>query len=115
MHELGVVFYVIDHVKKVAAENNVKHVNSVTIELGTVSAVIPFYLEDCWKWAVTKHEVLKGCKLKIEPIQAITYCEDCKTQYDTIKHGRKCPNCGSENTYLLQGNEFKIKEISVDD
>lgn len=36
MHELGVVFYVIDDVEKVAKENNVQRVHSVTLEVGEV-------------------------------------------------------------------------------
>ncbi|MCR4998490.1 MAG: hydrogenase maturation nickel metallochaperone HypA [Lachnospiraceae bacterium] len=115
MHELGVVFHVIDEVKEVAAENDIKHVGSVTIQLGKVSAVVPALLKDCWKWAVDREELMKGCNLTIEPIEAITFCEDCKQEYDTIKHGKTCPHCGSGNTYLLQGNEFMIKEIEVDD
>ncbi len=113
MHELGVVFKVIDDIKEVAAENDITKVESVTLQLGTVSAVVPNLLEDCWKWAVDREELMKGCELVIEPIEAITFCEDCKSEYDTIKHGKTCPNCGSGNTYLLQGNEFMIKEISV--
>ena len=113
MHELGVVFHVIDTIKEVAAEQDISHVESVTLRLGTVSTVIPEYLEDCWKWAVARESLMTDCRLVIEPVQAITYCEDCKEQYDTIRFGRTCPNCGSENTYLLQGDEFVIKEISV--
>ena len=113
MHELGVVFKVIDDIKEVAAENDIKKVESVTLQLGTVSAVVPNLLEDCWNGAVDGEELMKGCELVIEPIEAITFCEDCKSEYDTIKHGKTCPNCGSGNTYLLQGNEFMIKEISV--
>ncbi|MCR5396867.1 MAG: hydrogenase maturation nickel metallochaperone HypA [Lachnospiraceae bacterium] len=113
MHELGVVFKVIDDIKEVAAENDITKVESVTLQLGKVSAVIPNLLEDCWKWAVDREELMKGCELVIEPIEAITFCEDCKQEYDTIQHGKICPNCGSEHTYLLQGNEFMIKEISV--
>ncbi|MCR5640059.1 MAG: hydrogenase maturation nickel metallochaperone HypA [Lachnospiraceae bacterium] len=113
MHELGVVFHVIDNVKEVCQENELTKVSSVTIQLGTVSAVIPSYLKDCWKWAVEREELMKGCALVIEPIEAITFCEDCKSEYDTIKHGKICPNCGSEHTYLLQGNEFMIKEIEA--
>lgn len=113
MHELGVVFYVIDDVKKVAIENNVERVHSVTLELGEVSTVIPYYLEDCWNWAVKKHELLTDCKLKIETIEAITYCENCQQNYPTVKHGKICPHCGSERTYLIRGNEFNIKEIEV--
>lgn len=113
MHELGVVFHVIDQVKEIAKENKVKHVNSVTIELGEVTTVIPYYLEDCWNWAVKKHEVLVDCKLKIETIKAVTYCEECKSEYETVKHGKICPNCGSEHTYLIKGNEFIVKEVEV--
>ncbi|MCR5102215.1 MAG: hydrogenase maturation nickel metallochaperone HypA [Butyrivibrio sp.] len=113
MHELGVVFHVIDNIKEVAKENQISHVESVTLQLGTVSSVIPAYLKDCWKWAVGREDLMKDCELVIEPIEAITFCEDCKKEYDTIRHGKICPYCGSEHTYLLQGNEFIIKEITV--
>ena len=114
MHELGVVFYVIDECEKIANENKVKHVNSVTIELGTVSGVIDKYLVDCWNWAVNKHEIMTNCELKIEKIKAITHCEDCGEDYNTIVYGKTCPFCKSSNTYLLQGNEFTIKEMEVE-
>ena len=114
MHELGVVFHVIDNIKEVAEENQLTKVESVTLQLGKVSAVVPALLKDCWKWAVDREELMKGCELVIEPIEAITFCEDCKQTYDTIKHGKICPHCGSEKTYLLQGNEFLIKEISAE-
>ena len=113
MHELGVVFYIIDDVKKVAEDNNVERVHSVTIELGEVSTVIPEYLIDCWNWAVNKHDILIGCELKVERIQAITYCEDCEQNYPTVEYGKICPHCGSEKTFLIRGNEFNIKEIEV--
>jgi len=113
MHELGVVFKVIDHVQEVAKENNVEHVNAVVLEIGTVSGIVELYLRDVWHWAVEKHENMKGCHLRVEYIEAITYCEDCHQQYDTIKYAKVCPHCGSEHTFLLQGNEFNIKEIEV--
>lgn len=113
MHELGVVFYVIDDVKQIAAENGAEKIKSVTLEIGEVSTVIPAYLTDCWNWAVTKHDIMNGCELKIEQIDAVTYCEDCKKEYPTVKYGKICPHCGSEHTFLLKGNEFNIKEIEV--
>lgn len=113
MHELGVVFYVIDDVKEVAKENDAEKVKSVTLEIGEVSTVVPSLLTHCWNWAVTKHDIMEGCELKIERIEAVTYCEDCKGEYSTVKYAKICPYCGSEHTYLLKGNEFNIKEIEV--
>ncbi len=115
MHELGVVFRVIDMVTDVAKENNVLAVKSVTLEIGEVSGVIHSYLYDCWKWAVKRTEVMKDCELKIEEIPAITWCDDCKSTYETVKYAKVCPNCKSENTWLQQGNEFSVKEICVFD
>ena len=115
MHELGVVFYIIRDVKQVAEENKVDKVASVTIELGEVSGVIPEYLEDCWNWACKKEPVMVGAKLNIETMEAITFCEDCRKEYSTMKYAKICPHCGSENTYLLKGRDVNIKDITVYD
>lgn len=113
MHELGVVFHVIKKVKKVVAENDLSEISSVTIELGEVSTVIPHYLTDCWKWAAAKEEMFKNSELIIETIPAVTICENCGKTYSTIEYGKTCPFCNSQRTYLLQGNQFMIKEIEA--
>ena len=113
MHELGVVFHVIDQIEELAEENQLTEVSVVTLQLGEVSAVIPEYLTDCWNWAVKKHDIMKECKLHIEKIEAVTYCEECKETYATVEHGKICPHCGSENTYVFTGNDFLIKEIEA--
>ena len=113
MHELGIVFYIIRDVKQVAEANHVEHVASVVMDIGEVSTVVPHLLSDCWRWAADKEELLKGAELKINTIPAVTYCEDCHAEFGTVAHGKICPHCGSEHTYLLRGNEVEIKEIEV--
>ena len=81
MHELGVVFQAIKIVEEVAKENNLIEIESVTVEIGEVSTVIESYLQDCGN------------------------------KYETVTYGKTCPKCNSTHTYLLQGNEFNIKEI----
>ena len=113
MHELGIVFYIIRDVKKAAQENGVNHVETVVMNIGEVSTVVPQYLTDCWRWAADKEPLLQGCGLKVCTIPAVTRCEDCGAEYGTVQHGRTCPHCGSGHTFLLQGNEVEIKEIEV--
>lgn len=115
MHELGVVFHVIKSVNRIAEENGVSRVSAVTIELGEVSSVIPDYLLDCWKWAVSKETVMKDAELRIEQIKAETFCENCGKVYGTVEHGKICPYCGSDRTYLKHGNEFILKNIVAED
>lgn len=113
MHELGVVFHCIKEVNGIAAENGVERIKSVTVEIGEVSTVIPYFFEDCWNWAVKKETVLKDAEIIIETIKAVTHCEDCGKDYPTVEHGKTCPHCGSPHTFLLCGNEIMIKQIEA--
>lgn len=113
MHELGIVFHIIDSLEKVGQENKLTQVASVTLEVGEVSGVLDDYLKDCWKWAAAKSDLLRGATLITQPIHAVTFCEDCEKTYSTLEHGKTCPFCSGENTYLVTGNEFNIKEIEA--
>ena len=81
MHELGTVFYVIEQVEKICKENELTVVGSVTLEIGEVSGIIPEFIVDCWNWARAKNELMKNAELKIETLEAVTYCEDCQKTY----------------------------------
>ena len=113
MHELGVVFHVIDEIEDLARQNNVEHVNSVTLQIGTVTGIIPSYLTDFWEWARAKTEHFQNTELKIEELKAVTYCQNCKQTYPTMTYGKECPYCHSGNTFLVTGNEYNIKEIEA--
>jgi len=113
MHELGIVFYIIRDVKKAAQENGVERVSTVVMDIGEVSTIVPEYLLDCWRWAADKEDMLKGCELRINTIQAVTHCEGCGKDYPTVAHGKTCPHCGSTETSLAKGREVEIKEIVV--
>lgn len=113
MHELGIVFYIIRDAKEAALQNSVKHISKVVMNIGEVSTVIPDLLQDCWKWAVAKEEMMTGCELVVNRIPAINHCNSCQKRYSAVEHGRTCPDCGSEDTWLEQGNEVEIKEIEV--
>lgn len=115
MHELGIVFHIIKEVKEIAEENSCSRISKVVMEIGEVSTIVPYYLEDCWKWAVAKDDgIMRGCELSINVLDAITHCDACGQDYPTVKHGKVCPCCGSDRTWLLQGNEVQIKQIEVE-
>ena len=72
MHELGIVFHIIRTVEDVARQNDVTRIRRVTLQLGEVSGVVESYLQDCWKWAAAKSELLPGAVLTVETIPAVT-------------------------------------------
>ena len=113
MHELGTIYYVIDTVEKLMVENQLTKVASITLEIGEVSGIIPDYLMDFWQYARARTEHFKETELTIEELKAVTYCQDCRKTYPTMEFKKVCPYCHSENTFLLTGNEYNIKEIEA--
>ena len=59
MHELGIVFHIIDSLEEVGRQNQLIKVSNVTLEIGEVRGVVDSYLEDCWKWAANRSELLR--------------------------------------------------------
>ena len=116
MHELGIVNYVVKEVEQIAAENDLKRVESVTLEFGEVSGVVPSYLIRYWKWYTAKeeHAILKDSELICETLPAVTWCNACKKTYPTVQYGKTCPYCGSGETWLQSGQEMNIKEIAAE-
>lgn len=111
MHELGLVNYVVKTVTRVAEENHINKIKSVTLQFGEVSGIVTSYLFSYWMWYRKKYPILQEAELKCEEIPAVSWCDDCKINYSTVAYGKKCPKCGGDNTWLVKGNEMMIKEI----
>ena len=111
MHELGIVFHMIETLETVAAQNDLTVIGRVTLELGEVTGILPDYLLDCWRWAANRTELLKGAELELHQIPAVTVCNACGRTYATVEHGKICPHCQSPETVLLRGNEIEIATV----
>jgi len=115
MHELGIITHVAKTVDEIAESNHVTKVNYVTLEIGEVSGVITSEMISCWNYFKKKHPLLVNSELRIETVEAVTYCSGCGKNYETVRYGKICPNCGSSETWLVEGSELNIKEIGVDE
>lgn len=113
MHELGLVFHMVDLLEKVGEENELTHIERVVLDLGEVSGVLVDQLQDCWKWASAKSELLAGAVLEVNRLEAVTICNDCGRTYPTVAHGRICPHCESPNTVLVSGNQMEVREVEA--
>ena len=114
MHEMGIIIHLARTLDDLAAENHVTKIGSVTLQIGEVSVIITDYFVECWEYFKRKHPLMEESELRIETIPAITHCDACGQNYDTVPHGKTCPYCGSGETWLIQGNECIIKEIEAE-
>lgn len=110
MHELGILNEVIKTVEKYAAENHVKKIQELVLQIGEISSVIPEYMEKIYPIAV-EGTGLEQTVLRIEILPANGKCGDCGAVFHALKTGGICPDCGSRNMKLISGRNFLIKEI----
>ena len=67
MHELGIVYNIVEQVLKVAGDNSLTEVEAIVLQVGETSPVIPEYLQKCFPAAVDG-TMLEKTLLEIERI-----------------------------------------------
>ena len=110
---MGIVLHLAKTLDETAKEKGIVKIGKVVLQVGEVSGIMTDLFSDCWNYFKVRNEVLKDSTLFIETIPAITHCDNCKNEYETIKYGRCCPRCGSYETWLVKGNECIIKNIEA--
>ena len=113
MHELGITQSIIEIAEDHARAQNAVKVNSVTVEIGGLSGIIPDAVEFCFE-ACSKDTLLEGAKLIIDFIPGRARCISC-TWEDTIEQlTYVCPECDNLALERLQGEELRVKELEID-
>jgi len=110
MHELGIVAEVVRVVEEIARKQQLKKVETLVLQIGELSSVIPYYVEQCYPAAVYG-TMLENTRLKIEVLPGNGRCRSCGKVFNVLANHRTCPACGNVDWELLGGREFTIKEI----
>lgn len=110
MHELGIVIEIVKTVEDFARKKGVSRIDTLVLQIGELSSIIPRYIESCYPAAVGG-TLLQETKLKIEILPGNAICKKCNTVFSLIANNKKCPDCGRNEWEILCGREFNIKEI----
>ncbi len=110
MHELGVVIEVVKTVEDFARENSLTRIDTLVLQIGELSSMIPRFIEECYPAAVDG-TLLADTKLRIEVLPANGRCTACGKVFHPPTDGESCPACGDTRFELLGGREFMIKEV----
>lgn len=112
MHEMTLAIQAIKSVLEFARENDIDDIDTVVLEIGELSLVVPEYMEEAWNAAV-QHTMLANSHLRIDVTPGNGICTDCGQVYNIVEHKGVCPKCGSRDKDILSGREFNIKELLV--
>ncbi len=113
MHELGITQSIVEIAERTAREQHAAKVLSVTVEVGSLSGVVPEALDFCFE-ACSNGTLLEGAQLLIERIAACARCLDCGREFPLDQLLACCPVCDSAACELLAGEELRIKEMEID-
>lgn len=101
---------VIQSVESFAKQNSVTKVETLVLQVGELSSIIPRYIEACYPAAVDG-TMLQDTKLKIEILPGNGICKNCGKVFNLLQNNNRCPRCDSKSWEILCGKEFMIKEI----
>ena len=110
MHELGICDALLKMVRNIAEEEALEEISRITVEVGSLSGVVPAYMSDCWE-AVTDGTELAEVEFVVEELEGTARCLDCGEEFPADFNRLRCPSCGVEKLTPLTGRDLTLKEI----
>ena len=110
MHELGICDAMLKMVRGVMQDEKLESVSRITVEVGTLSGVMPNFRADCWV-AVTDGTELQDTEFVIEELAGTARCLDCGENFTADLNDLSCPKCRSQKLMPMTGRDLTLKEI----
>lgn len=112
MHELGIVIDIVKQIETYTEEHQIKHVDSLVLEIGELSGIVPRYIEEVYPIAI-EQSTLKEMSLQIIETPGIGKCTHCDFVYNLVHNNNTCPKCLESKYEVISGTDFIIKEIQI--
>jgi hydrogenase nickel incorporation protein HypA/HybF len=113
MHEAALIQNLISIAEKTIKENNIKHVNSITLSVGRMSNAMPDALIFAYE-AFTQNSSLNGAELIINEVPIKVRCERCGFNYEPDDFPFICPECRSNFYSIIQGEDIYIESLDCE-
>ena len=113
MHELSLTQGLIEIAEEHARRENATVITSVTMEIGTLSGVMPEAVEFAFE-ACSQGTLADGATLEIRRIPALGRCQQCSQECAMENHLDGCSACGSYALDILIGQEMALIEMEID-
>ena len=112
MHELALCDALLKMVRDISREEALDGVCSITVRVGTLSALIPQILPDSCV-AVTRRGDNHAVPLRVETEAGRARCLDCGAEFEADVNDLTCPGCGGKKLMPLTGRDMTLQEIEA--
>lgn len=110
MHELGICDAMLKMLRNIAKEEKLDGISGITVEVGTLSGVIPSYLSDCWEAVIDGTEFAETT-LTVETLPGRAQCMECGAEFTADLNELRCPECGGAKLTPVSGRDLTLKEV----
>lgn len=113
MHEYSIVQALIDSCEENAKQNQASKVTKVVVKIGVMSGVEPHLLEIAFN--TFKEGTMCADAEFVMNIQEIrVLCESCIKESELKKLEYLCPNCGSNQLKVLDGEDMYLMQLELE-
>lgn len=113
MHEMSIAQSLLDIIREEMDRHKAKHLRSVRLHIGQMSAIVPEALSFCFEVLVAGSE-LQGARLIMDIVPLKGLCLNCHEEFMIQDYAFECPQCHSPEVKTLAGQDLKIVEMEVD-
>ena len=119
MHELSVIYPIIQMVERIAKENGVEQITAVRLLVGELHDMDEKWMNHYYK-RFTSGTTLEGSELQLHRVPMRFRCKSCSAE-QTYTHfsfagvDLKCETCGCLEMEMLSGRELEIEEVEFVD
>lgn len=113
MHELSLAMSIVDLVEREAVKAQASRIRSLELEIGTLAGIEIESLLTSLQM-VMERTVLQDTRVDISRVIPKATCEQCGSVFEPQNLYTPCPVCGSYETFLVNGREFRLKAIEIE-
>lgn len=113
MHELSIVASLFEILEEKAKEQKAKKIVLVKLRVGTLSGVVPEFLETAFN-IYKKETIADEAGLKIEIVPLRIRCNACQAETTMDDFVFICPQCGSKDLKTLAGTELLLERLELE-
>ena len=113
MHEFHIADQIVKNALSEAEKHNGTCITLMRLKLGSRSHITPENLETCIL-AAAKGTIAEDVKLDIELFSETVKCKDCLKSSPVSNDTNTCPQCGSINVDIINGEEVYLESLQIE-
>jgi hydrogenase nickel incorporation protein HypA/HybF len=114
MHEVGIASEILRASYAEAARRPGARLVAVTVRIGVLAGVDADALRFAWD-VMSEQAAYEPVTLEIQMMPRRNRCQDCGCEFATEMYSEPCPDCSSDNSTLLSGDEMQLAGVEVEE